>query len=76
VLNSTPKIHKNSHVSIYNDKNFLHKPLDPIQREKEGGKGKREEGSIPQIKFYNYNTGRYHGPGKTSVHCAITVIAT
>jgi hypothetical protein len=63
-------------VSIY-DKNFLGKPLDPIQREKEGGEGEeREEGSIPQLKFYNSNTGRYHGPGKTSVHCAITVIAT
>jgi hypothetical protein len=54
---------------------FWASPWTPIQREKEGGEGEeREEGSIPQIKFYNCNTGRYHGPGKTSVHCAITVI--
>jgi hypothetical protein len=71
-------------VSIY-DKNFLGKPLYPHSKGK-GGRGRgrrererereREEGSIPQLKFYNCNTGRYHGPGKTSIHCAITVIAT
>jgi hypothetical protein len=68
-------------VSIY-DKNFLGKPLDPHSKGK-GGRGRarerereRGDGSIPQLKFYNCNTGRYHGPGKTSVHCAITVIAT
>jgi hypothetical protein len=64
-------------VSIYNVKNFLGaSPRTPFKGERREGKGKREEGSIPQIKFYNYSTGRYHGPGKTSVHCAITVIAT
>jgi hypothetical protein len=58
---------------------FWASPWTPIKREKEAGEGEeeeREESSIPQLKFYNSNTGRYHGPGKTSIHCAITVIAT
>jgi hypothetical protein len=64
-------------VSIY-DKNFLGKPLDPHSKGKGGRRRGREkkEGSIPQMKFYNCNNGRYHGPGNTSVHCAIAVIAT
>jgi hypothetical protein len=53
-------------VSVYNAKNFQGKSPDSHWKKKGGrgreervGKGKRGEGSIPQIKFYDYSTGHW-----------------
>jgi hypothetical protein len=46
-------------VSTHNVKNFLGQaPGPPFKQERREGKGKREEGSIPQIKFYDYSTAQ------------------